>query len=81
MSLRVIWQNMDRYVTNKYYMDLRSFGPYTIFLVTERSIYCHVTLSAMNYLLYILTSFRGSRCRDHMVVGFITTCAIIAYHH
>ena len=37
----------------KYYMDLRSFGPYNIFLVTDRSIYCHMTLSAMNYLLYI----------------------------
>jgi hypothetical protein len=33
----------------KYYMDLRSFGPYNIFLVTDRSIYCHMTLSAMNY--------------------------------
>jgi hypothetical protein len=37
---------------SKYYMDLRSFGPYNIFLVTNRSIYCHMTLSAMNYLLY-----------------------------
>ena len=37
----------------KYYMDLRSFGPYNIFLVMDRSIYCHMTLSAMNYLLYI----------------------------
>ena len=36
----------------KYYMDLRSFGPYNILLVTNRSIYCHVTLSAMNYLLF-----------------------------
>ena len=36
----------------KYYMDLRSFGPYNIFLVTDRSIYCHMTLSAMDYLLY-----------------------------
>jgi hypothetical protein len=27
--------------------------PYNIFLVTDRSIYCHMTLSAMNYLLYI----------------------------
>jgi hypothetical protein len=36
----------------KDYMDLRSFGPYNIFLVTDRSIYCHMTLSAMNYLLY-----------------------------
>jgi hypothetical protein len=68
MSLRVIWQSMDRSVTkkilygpkllwtgpspNKYYMDL-SFGPYNISLVTDRSIYCHMTLSAMNYLLYI----------------------------
>ena len=25
----------------KYYMDLRSFGPYNIFLLTDRSIYCH----------------------------------------
>jgi hypothetical protein len=35
----------------KYYMDLRSFDPYNIFLVTNRSIYCHMTVSAMNYLL------------------------------
>ena len=33
-------------------MDLRSFGPYNIFWVTDRSIYCHMTLGAMNYLLY-----------------------------
>ena len=38
----------------KYHMDLRRFGPYNIFLVTDRSIYCHMTLSAMNYLLYSL---------------------------
>jgi hypothetical protein len=37
----------------KYYMDLRSFGPYNMFLVTDRSIYCHMTLSAMNYLLFL----------------------------
>ena len=37
----------------KYYMDLRSFDPYNIFLMTDRSIYFHMTLSAMNYLLYI----------------------------
>ena len=39
---------------NKYYMDLRSFGPYNILLVTDRSIYCHMTPSAMNYLLSTL---------------------------
>ena len=26
----------------KYYMDLRSFGPYNIFLVMDLSIYCHI---------------------------------------
>ena len=30
------------------------FGPYYIFLVTDRSIYCHMTLSAMKYLLFII---------------------------
>ena len=44
-----IWTGLS---PKKYYMDLRSFGPYNIFLVTDRSIYCHMTLSAMNYLLY-----------------------------
>jgi hypothetical protein len=29
------------------------YGPYTIFWVTDRSIYYHMTLSTMNYLLYI----------------------------
>jgi len=28
-----------------------------------------------------LSLFRGRRSRDHMVVGFTTTCAIRAYHH
>ena len=37
----------------KYYMVLRSFGPYNMFLITDRSIYCHMTPSAMNYLLYM----------------------------
>ena len=60
----------------KYYMDLRSFGPYNMFLVTDRCIYCHKTLNAMNYLLY-----RGRGGRDRVIVGFTTTCAISAYHH
>jgi hypothetical protein len=47
----------------KYYMDLRSFGSYNIFLVTERSIYCHMTLSAMNYLLYILYDITCSKIK------------------
>ena len=48
MSLRVIWTGPS---PEKYYMDLRSFGPYNIFWVTDMSIYCHMTLSAMNYLI------------------------------
>jgi hypothetical protein len=38
---------------DQYYMDRSFWGPYNIFLVMDRSIYCHMTLSAMNYLLYI----------------------------
>ena len=42
----------------KYYMDISCasvrFGPYNIVLVTDRSIHCHMTLSAMNYLLFIV---------------------------
>jgi hypothetical protein len=37
----------------KYHMDLRSFDPYNICLVTDRSKHYHMTLSAMNYLLFI----------------------------
>jgi hypothetical protein len=36
----------------KYYMDRIFWGPYNIFLVTDRSIYCHMTRSDTNYLLY-----------------------------
>ena len=36
----------------QYYMDRRFWGPYNIFLVTDRSIYCHMVRSDMNYLLY-----------------------------
>ena len=36
----------------KYYMHRNFWGPYTIFGVTDRSIYCHMTQSDMNYLLY-----------------------------
>ena len=44
----------------QYFMDLRNFGPYNIFLVTDRSIYCHMTLSAMNYLLFSTISSKRS---------------------
>jgi hypothetical protein len=36
----------------KYYMDRSFWGPYNIFMVTDRSIYSHMTRSDMNYLLY-----------------------------
>ena len=35
-----IWTGLS---PKKYYMDLKSFGPYNIFLVTDLSIYCHMT--------------------------------------
>ena len=46
MTLRVIWQYMDRSVTPKIL-----YGPQKL-----RSLYCHMTFSAMNYFLYILMS-------------------------
>jgi hypothetical protein len=58
---------------NKYYMDLRSFGPYNIFLVTDRSIYCHMTLSAMNYLLYMGTFSRKGNVTPEKFITVILT--------
>jgi hypothetical protein len=43
---------------NKYYMDRSFWGPYNIVLVTDRSIYCHMTPSDMNYLLYYTFSLK-----------------------
>ena len=31
--------------------------------------------------IFVLNTSRGRRDRDHMVVGFTTTCVISAYHH
>ena len=55
-------------------MDLRSFGPYNIFLLTDRSIYCHMTRSDMNYLLYsclieiIISVHKQENPMGHMTV-------------
>ena len=44
---------MDRDVTHKIlYGPKWSWGPYTIWWVTDRSINCYLARSAMNYLLY-----------------------------
>ena len=48
-----------------------SFGPYNIFLVTDRSIYSHMTLSAMNYLLFMLIM------RTTSVLACTTYCNIL----
>jgi hypothetical protein len=66
MELRAKWPFMDWDVTHKlvYGPQLR-FGPYNILWVTSQSISCHMTLSAMNYLLNIMaTSFSGGRSRS-----------------
>ena len=53
MALMAIWQFMDQDVTHKIsYGRKRSWGPYTIVWVTDRSINCHLARNAMNYLLY-----------------------------
>jgi hypothetical protein len=47
---------MDRSVTHKIVHGPQPrFGPYSILWVTSRSINCHMALSAMNYLINILT--------------------------
>ena len=69
MSLRVIWQYMDRSVTKKILYG--SFSPYNIFWVTDRSIYCHMTLSAMNYLLYRLMNERIDI--ENLSTGMVST--------
>ena len=33
------------------------------------------------FIMKIHIKLRGHRCRDRMVDGFTTTCAISAYHH
>ena len=68
MSLRVIWQYMDRSVTKKI-LNGPSFGPYTICLVTDRSIYCHMTLSAMNYLLYMACNKEHAKINMAIIKG------------
>ena len=42
-----------------------------IFLVTDRSIYCHMTISAMNYLLYRskLSVFNCKECPYKLPAG------------
>ena len=53
MRLRAIWQFMDREVTHKiFYGPSRSWGPYSILWVTDRSINYHSARSAINYLVY-----------------------------
>ena len=53
MALRAIWQLMDWDVTNRIvYGPKRSRGQSTIVWVTHRYINCHLSRSAMNYLLY-----------------------------
>jgi hypothetical protein len=73
----IIIQEMLRSVTKKYYTDLRSFGPNNIFLVTDRSIYCHMTLSVMNYLLYRkyfqYFMFHMVQLRTHHCLKYVNT--------
>ena len=33
------------------------------------------------HILFTYMTTKGSSCRDHMVVGFMTTYVISAYHH
>jgi hypothetical protein len=58
---------MDRSVTQKIL-----YGPKLFFLGTDRSIYCHMTLSAMNYLLYIsiLVQYSDLLCAIFTIIAY-----------
>ena len=62
--------------SKQYYMDRSFWGPYNIFMVTDRSIYCHMTLSAMNYLLFSLQfiTFKAS------IFGFLLFPFVLYFH-
>jgi hypothetical protein len=61
---------MDRDVTHKIlYGPKRSWDPYTILRVTDRSTNCHLARSAMNYLLYYTQYMQICQ----------TTCFVILY--
>ena len=53
----------------KYYMGRSFWGPYNIFLVTYRFIYCHMTLSAMNYLLYMACNKEHAKINMAIIKG------------
>ena len=62
MSLPVIWQYMDRSVTKKDYMDLRSFaGPYNIFFWWRTGPYTAIWPSVPWTICYICTCMCGYR--------------------
>jgi hypothetical protein len=42
---------------------------YNIFLVTDRSIYCHMTLSAMNYLLFRTLHFQQTNSTEILLLN------------
>jgi len=44
--------------------------------MTKTNINANYPITTINSILY-----RGCQGRDHVVVGFTTTCAISAYHH
>jgi hypothetical protein len=67
---------MDRSVIHKmlYGPQLR-FGPYNIFWLTSRSIYYHMALSAMNYLINII------RLYITMPSCYILQCLHVIYYN
>jgi hypothetical protein len=41
-------------IAKNYYMDLRSFCPYNIFFVTDRSIYCHKCYTLCSFWFHLV---------------------------
>ena len=57
----------------KYYLDL-------IWQYIDRSIYCHMTLSAMNYLLYRNISVFNGSVSDDIIIKYMKFCNLPTHY-
>jgi hypothetical protein len=58
-----------------------SFGPYNIFLVTDRSIYCHMTLKTSLSSEYIYTYLCTYQNKGTNIIPFLTQVFVARNYH
>ena len=81
-----MWRQTHYDVTEKTLMSVLKDSTYIITTVRSKNNicldfwYCHYYVTSI-YAVIAYHQWRGCCSRDRMVVGFITTCAMSAYHH